>query len=126
MPFITEKVNLSNEPAENWKSVDYYMNIVDIGDGESSVFSKAGQSFRSGLLASSLRNSAFGNKVLKSLMAATERPSENHTLHDVQINEFKHEIQCFLYVTGKRLAVLLPVLNNCHQSCSFIPCHFQF
>jgi hypothetical protein len=102
MKFITEKTNLSHEPAENWKSVDYYMPVVPVGEQhESGDFSRAdSNSLRGGGIANTVRRSEFvaGNTILKSLIAVTERPSGFRSLHDVQVNEFKNEIQCFLYV----------------------------
>ena len=102
MQFITEKVNLSDEPAENWKSVDYYMPLTSVDETGASDISLAGSSFRGGgFLANSVRDAAafvVGNNVLKAFIATTERPSEHHSLHDIHVNDFKNEMHCFLYV----------------------------
>lgn len=36
------------------------------------------------------------NNILKSLVRSSERPTEIYTLHDVQINEYREELSCFL------------------------------
>lgn len=108
MKFVTEEVNLSNEPTDNWKSVQYYMPAVAVDGSESSEFSLEG-SRRS--IGSSVRHFDFvtGNSILKSLIATTERPSDNHSLHDVLVNEFKSEIQCFMYVLCRTTFTMPPV-----------------
>jgi hypothetical protein len=52
---------------------------------------------RRGSIATSIRASIFSsNNVLRSLVATAERPTEIHNLHDIQMNEFKNELSCFL------------------------------
>jgi hypothetical protein len=55
-------------------------------------------SLRRGSIAASVRASVFAasNNVLRSLVASTERPTEIHNLHDIQMNDFKEELSCFL------------------------------
>mmetsp|Transcript_573 Transcript_573/g.1136 ORF Transcript_573/g.1136 Transcript_573/m.1136 type:complete len:100 (-) Transcript_573:17-316(-) len=98
-----KNVNLSDEPIENWKSVEYYMPAkkiaADDDDGLSmrSDSSLVGRS-HSADLSLSFRDSIFSlrNNILTSLIQVSERPSEMKSLHDVQINDFKSQISCFL------------------------------
>jgi len=102
MEYLMEKVNLSEEPVENWKSVEYFM-PVHATDGALLSSGKTGASVTGSLkraqLASSERSSIFsmGKNVLKSLVRLSDRPSEFHSLHDVHINEYKNQISCFLF-----------------------------
>ena len=96
-----EKVNLSDEPAGNWKSVEYYTPAISTTDDtDPSIRSTDGltNSTKRTSLANSVRDSIFSmnNQVLKSLIKTSERPSELNSLHDVQVNDFKKEISCFM------------------------------
>jgi len=99
MEYLMEKVNLSEEPVGNWKSVEYYMPAVATTGEGVTVAPSTISSMRRGSLANSFRSSIFslGNNVLKSLVKVSERPSEYHNLHDVHINEYKNQISCFLF-----------------------------
>mmetsp|Transcript_70693 Transcript_70693/g.143568 ORF Transcript_70693/g.143568 Transcript_70693/m.143568 type:complete len:647 (+) Transcript_70693:128-2068(+) len=102
--YLMKNVNLSDEPIENWKSVEYYMPAkkiaADDDDGLSmrSDSSLVGRS-HSADLSLSFRDSIFSlrNNILTSLIQVSERPSEMKSLHDVQINDFKSQISCFLF-----------------------------
>ena len=98
-----EKANLSKEPIGNWKSVEYFMpahstDSTRIGDSTISTDSNFASSLRRASLSNSIRSSIFSmnNNILKSLVKVSERPSELNSLHDVQINDYKKEISCFL------------------------------
>lgn len=102
MEYLMDKKNLSGEPVGNWKSVEYFMPAISTAGVAvaSSVESEVSSgSLRRGSLANSIRSSFFSmsNNVLKSLVKVSERPSEFHDLHDVQINEYKNQISCFLF-----------------------------
>eukprot|EP00531_Pseudo-nitzschia_arenysensis_P014271 CAMPEP_0116124498 /NCGR_PEP_ID=MMETSP0329-20121206/5311_1 /TAXON_ID=697910 /ORGANISM="Pseudo-nitzschia arenysensis, Strain B593" /LENGTH=648 /DNA_ID=CAMNT_0003618479 /DNA_START=83 /DNA_END=2029 /DNA_ORIENTATION=+ len=102
MDYIMEKKILSDEPEENWKSVEYYRPANSTGDfTEGSMRSRDSLigSFRPSALANSLRDLVFSinDNVLKSLVRVSERPSELNTLHDVHVNDYKNEISCFLF-----------------------------
>jgi hypothetical protein len=51
-----------------------------------------------GFIANSIRASIFStrNNILRNLVATEERPTEIHDLYDVQLNEFKDQMSCFL------------------------------
>jgi len=84
MDYLMEKVNLSDEPVGNWKSAEYYRPVTSTGDDTVALI-------RSKSL------SSFNNATLKSLLRATERPSELNSLHDLRVNDYKNEISCFLF-----------------------------
>ena len=98
MEYVTEKRNLSDEPPENWESKEYFVPAITTGPEASSMTSSVGTSLKRGYIANSLRASVFStsNNVLRKLVATAERPTEIHDLHDVQINEFKNQMSCFL------------------------------
>ena len=95
-----EAANLSNEPVGNWESVQYFMPAVSTDGGIEDSTRSGGSisSLKRAALANSIRSSVFSmrNNILKSLVKVSERPSEFHSLHDVQINEYKSQISCFL------------------------------
>jgi hypothetical protein len=96
MEYISEKRNLSEEPVGNWKSKDYYMPVVTVGgEGDMSTFRA---SLKRGSIANSVRASIFSkdNIVIRNLVTTAERPTEIHNIHDVQLNEYKNQISCFL------------------------------
>ncbi|VEU36273.1 unnamed protein product [Pseudo-nitzschia multistriata] len=102
MDFLIEEKNLSKEPVENWESIEYYMPaIASSADDGASIRSDENllDSSRRASLANSVRSSIFSmnNTVLRKLVRASERPTEIFSLHDVQINDFKNEISCFLF-----------------------------
>jgi len=97
-----EKAILSDEPAGNWESVEYYMPAIsspDDADGSMRSTDNLMENLKRASLANSLRASIFSmdNNVLKSLVKVSERPSEMNSLHDVYTNDFKNEISCFLF-----------------------------
>ena len=97
MPFVTERKVLSQEPAANWNSVEYYMPLnsaaetpVDEG-GYSESFRQTSET--PSLLSSSIRGSlhasirAMGfSEDLLEMMRQTERPDEMHSIHDLEVN----------------------------------------
>lgn len=97
-----EKAILSKEPVENWNCVEYYMPVTSSSDDYTDTSMRSTDSMikdsQRASLASSVRSSVFSinNNILKSLVRVSERPSELNTLHDVQVNDFKNEISCFL------------------------------
>jgi Ca2+/Na+ antiporter len=104
MEYLMDKKNLSGEPVGNWKSVEYYMPAISTDDVAASTAACSvesetlSDSLRRGALANSIRSVfSMRNNVLKSLVKVSERPSEFHDLHDVQINEYKNQISCFLF-----------------------------
>ena len=111
MEYLMDKKNLSGEPAGNWKSVQYYMPVISTdgvaastaacsveNEASSRSLGALSGSLRRGSLASSIRSTfSMRNNILKSLVKVSERPSEFHDLHDVQINEYKNQISCFLF-----------------------------
>jgi hypothetical protein len=88
IPYVTEKKNLSSEPASNWKSVEYFKptRAADLGDDSQR---QSSNNIRRSFLASSIRASVTraGTEELFSLVRHTERPSEFHSIHDLEINE---------------------------------------
>jgi len=102
MDYLMEKAILSDEPAGNWESVEYYMPAIsspDDADGSMRSTDNLMENLKRASLANSLRASIFSmdNNVLKSLVKVSERPSEMNSLHDVYTNDFKNEISCFLF-----------------------------
>jgi hypothetical protein len=98
IPYVTQKKNLSSEPASNWSPVEYFMPSVahgrraSLGDSISNNSNEGAEvsaNRRTSFLASSIRNSIqhIGNEALFSLMRHSERPSELHSVHDLEINE---------------------------------------
>ena len=96
-----EKATLSDEPVGNWKSVEYFMPALPAEDGSDlsiiSEDSRINTTNRS-TFSTSLRLIISGteNKILKSLVKLSERPSEMNALHNIHLNDFKDEISCFL------------------------------
>lgn len=93
IPYVTEQKNLSDEPASNWKSVEYLVPTIPKaesarGDGGDSL-RQSSASIRRGFLASSIRSSITrsGNREMFSLLRYSERPSDLHDVHDIEINE---------------------------------------
>jgi K+-dependent Na+/Ca+ exchanger-like protein len=88
MDYLMEKVNLSDEPAGNWISEEYYMPATSTGE-DTDASMRSSDSLKSLL--------SFNNATLKSLVRASERPSELNSLHDLHVNDYKNEISCFLF-----------------------------
>jgi hypothetical protein len=94
---MTERKVLSQEPAANWNSVEYYMpshsateTPVDEGGYSESFRSTSetpsllSRSIR-GSLHSSIRAMGFSEDLLD-MVSHTERPDEMHSVHDLEIN----------------------------------------
>ncbi len=117
MDYILAKAKLSDEPEGNWKSVEYYKPANPTGDfTDASIRSTDSLmgSFHQSVLANSVRDLVFSinDNVLKSLVRTSERPSELNALHDVNVNDYKNEISCFLYVMS--LLDLMPSASKTH------------
>lgn len=100
MPFMSGQKNLCNEPVANWNSVEYFVPTVEASEEEQASFgwnrrSSIGGNFsasvRRGLMSSSIRDSIANTnmKLLVALFEHSERPSDVHTLHDVEFNEVR-------------------------------------
>jgi hypothetical protein len=92
MPFVTERKVLSNEPAANWNSVEYYMPLNSTTEPPATSFDEGGYdgSFRKtgetpSLLSSSIRAMGFSEDLLE-MVRHTERPDEMHSIHDLELN----------------------------------------
>eukprot|EP00535_Pseudo-nitzschia_heimii_P009047 CAMPEP_0197191504 /NCGR_PEP_ID=MMETSP1423-20130617/23527_1 /TAXON_ID=476441 /ORGANISM="Pseudo-nitzschia heimii, Strain UNC1101" /LENGTH=361 /DNA_ID=CAMNT_0042644161 /DNA_START=44 /DNA_END=1126 /DNA_ORIENTATION=+ len=98
MDYVMEKKNLCDEPVGNWKSVEYFMPGVSTEDsiGLSSI-SENSMIGRRGSMADSIRSLSMDNKILKSLLKVSQRPSEMNALYNIHINDFKQEMSCFLF-----------------------------
>ncbi|KAG7368186.1 CaCA family Na+/Ca+ antiporter [Nitzschia inconspicua] len=97
MEYVTAKRNLSEEPEGNWKAVDYYVPRISTDAALSQV--SGAVSLRRGSIANSIRTSTFSHthNILRNFIATEERPTEIHNLYDVQMNDFKNELSCFLF-----------------------------
>lgn len=96
IPFCFDLRN-DGQPEGNWKSVEYFMPCVETTEASLSHVS-GGNSHRRGTFANSIRTSLFSanNNIMKNFVAMAESPTEIHNLHDVQMNEHKSELSCFL------------------------------
>lgn len=100
MEYVTKHENLSKEPKSNWKQVEYIMpaESFPVSGGEAERMnafdqmrtSSSSRSFRRGSsLAKSFRQSIskLGNGVLVDLVLHSERPTELHSIYDLEDNE---------------------------------------
>jgi len=103
LAYVTKHQNLSTEPKANWKEVEYIMpaeSFQTTSEEErfqafsrmrSSGSSISKKSFRRGssLLARSFRDSIskIGNGMLVDLIMHSERPTQLHSIHDLEDNE---------------------------------------
>ena len=97
MPYVTESKNLSSEPEANWKSVQYYLQSIpsrlsstDEDDGSSlrsSTISNTRSSFLVSSVRASMEKAGFGEML--TLVKHSERPTNMHALHDIEINEVR-------------------------------------
>ena len=93
MPYIMQKKNLSSEPASNWQSVEYFVPTLQtrgsfeetarIGSRDSSA------SIQRGFLSTSIQKSIEFHKFkeLVGLVKISERPSELHSIYEIEMNE---------------------------------------
>lgn len=107
MAYVTQHKNLSSEPKANWKEVEYIMpreSFQTATTGEEEQLhrldrlrsSGSSMSFRRGSsLIKSLRQSivvGFEDGVLVDLIRHTERPTEFHSIHDLEDNEVGYRL----------------------------------
>ena len=124
MPFLTEKKTLSKEPAANWNSVEYYMpahqeNLDEqgsevFGEGSGSIRGsfKGRASQRGSLISQSIRASVGKIGALSEFFLHSERPTDIHSIHDLEVNE----VSCFLFVCSGGTHV--DVSNSLASICS--------
>ena len=82
---------LHNEPVENYSN-KVRMTLSKTASTKEGFGAKSSSSF----LSDSIRNSIRHGSVME-FMKHSARPTNLHTIHDVYINEYKQELQCFLW-----------------------------
>lgn len=107
MQYVTQHKALSEEPVSNWTQVEYYMpresflspeasesgedgGALLFGTGRPSLFGGRTSSWRrERFLSTSLRESfsKMGNTILMNMIMHSERPTELHSVHDLECNE---------------------------------------
>jgi len=105
LPYVTEKKNLSSEPASNWAAVSLYLPdesevVENKDDDEDDVekveeMAKAASAGLGGTLRASMAYTR--SSVLKDLFQNTEPPSKSHDLYELKYNEFTNNLECFLW-----------------------------
>lgn len=100
LPYVTEKKNLSSEPASNWAAVSLYLPneslVVESTDGDGvDDMAKAASSGLGGTKPASMGYTR--SSILKDFFQNTEAPSKTHDLYEVKHNEFTNNLECFLW-----------------------------
>lgn len=85
MPFF------HNEPVENWDA-KVHMTLSKTASTKEGFLTKTSSSF----LSDSIRNSIRSGGLME-FMKHSARPTQLHTMYDLHINEYKQELQCFMW-----------------------------
>jgi hypothetical protein len=80
-----------NEPIENWDA-KVHMTLSKTASTKEGFGSKSSSSF----LSESIRNSIRSGGMME-FMKHSSRPTNLHTMYDLHVNEYKGEMQCFLW-----------------------------
>ncbi|CAJ1945251.1 unnamed protein product [Cylindrotheca closterium] len=97
MRFVTEKQNLSAEPAKNWAAISLYLPAEKEVPIKTQEEASAGRDAAARL---SRRTSSIPyqrSSILVDMFQHTEPPSKTHDLYEVRYNELSKELECFLW-----------------------------
>jgi hypothetical protein len=80
-----------NEPVENWDA-KVHMALSKTASTKEGFGSKSSSSF----ITESIRNSIRSGGMME-FMKHSSRPTNHHAMYDLHVNEYKQELQCFLW-----------------------------